>query len=212
MRMVLVDKRGNTRSRFMITATKDFGNLSKTFTRFTQPASIDGTGFLTLENEDGDDDQFLYLPALKRVRRIVSKQKDSRFVNSDYTYEDMQKRKPAKDNHRLLGSQVIDEYGCWVLESVPKDPHDSQYGKRVGWIAKDIFMPIKTEYYDKRGQLVKAFSARSLKDVDGIWTIMESEMHDLERKHRTLMKTAAIKYNGGIPDKVFTTRYLQDSK
>jgi hypothetical protein len=212
MCMVLIDKRGKERTRFLLTATKDFGTLSKIYTRFTSPAAINGTGFLTWENEDRDDDQFLYLPALRRVRRIVSKQKDSRFVNSDYTYEDMQKRKPAKDHHQILGSQVIDGHECWLLESVPKDPDDSQYGKRVSWIVKDIYVVIKVEYYDKKNRLNKVFSAQRLDKIDGIWTIMESEMDDHERRHRTLMKTLAVQYNKGLPDGVFTRRYLANAK
>ena len=179
MEMVLIDKRGKKRSRVLITATKDFGKLSKTYTCFTEPAAIEGTGFLTWENEDGDDDQFLYLPALRRVRRIVSRQKDNRFVNTDYTYEDMQKRKPKKDNHRILRSEVFNDYECWVLESVPRDADDSQYSKRVNWIVKDIFVPVKTEYYDKKGRLTKVFRALALQKIDGIWTILQSEMHDL---------------------------------
>ena len=212
MQMVLIDKRENTRSRTLLTATKDFGDLSKTFTRFTSPPSIDGTGFLTWENADSDDDQFLYLPALRRVRRIVSSQKDNRFVNTDYTYEDMQTRRPAKDSHEILRSEKINKTECWVLESVPKDPDNSQYGKRVSWIVKDIFVPIKTEYYDKRGNLIKVFRALGLRKIQDIWTITKSEMHDLEREHRTLMRTVGIKYNSGIPDRVFTRRYLETTK
>ena len=90
VKMVLVDKRGNKRTRLLLTANKDFGSLTKTYIRFTSPAAIKGTAFLTWEYEDRDDDQFLYLPALRRVRRIVARQKKNRFVNTDYTYEDMQ--------------------------------------------------------------------------------------------------------------------------
>jgi len=208
MCMVLIDKRGKKRTRFLLTATKDYGALSKTYTRFTSPASINGTGFLTWENEDRDDDQFLYLPALRRVRRIVSKQKTSRFVNTDYTYEDMQKRKVEKDHHRILRSEPYNNYECWVLESIPRESDNSQYGRRVSWIVKDIYVPIKTEYYDKKNRLIKVFTARHLDKIDGIWTIVDSEMHDHNRRHRTLMNTLAIKYNRGIPDRVFTKRYL----
>ena len=208
IRMILRDKRGRKRERAMTNAVKDFGNLSKNLIRFTSPASIENTGFLTWENEDRDDDQFLYLPALKRVRRIVSKQKSNRFVNTDYTYEDMQKRKVEKDHHKLLRSESVKKYDCWVLESTPKDSKDSQYGKRISWIVKDRFIAVKTEFY-KKNKLVKVFTAHKIKKIDGIDTVMESEMHDLKRKHRTFMKTDAIQYNKGIPDKVFTRRYLE---
>jgi len=212
IRMLLIDKHGKKRMRSMITATKDFGSLSKNLIRFTLPADIKNTGFLSWENEDREDDQFLYLPALRRVRRIVSKQKSNRFVNTDYTYEDMQKRKVEKDHHRLLRNESFKEYDCWVLESIPKKPEDSQYGKRISWIIKDIFIPIKIEYYNKKNSLIKVFSGLSIKKIDGIHTVMELEMHDFKRKHRTLMKIDAIRYNRGIPDKVFTRRYLKNPR
>ncbi len=210
VRMLLIDKSGHKRMRTMISARKDFGGLSKSLIRFTSPEAIKDTGFLTWEKEDGDDDQFLYLPALRRVRRIVSSQKDGQFVNTDYTYEDMQKRRPEKDEHKILGTETVDGYECWVLESVPKDPKSTQYSKVVNWIIKDMYLPIKTEYYEKRGRLEKVFMAREIKEIQGIHSVLESELRSLKRKHRTLMKTEDIKYNTGIPDRIFTRRYLEN--
>jgi outer membrane lipoprotein-sorting protein len=210
--MLLIDKHGNERLRTMITANKDFGSLSKGFTRFLSPAAIEGTGFLYWQNEERDDDQFIYLPALRRVRRIVTTQKDNRFVNTDYTYEDMQKRKVEKDNHKILGTERIGDYDCWILESFPKDSDDSQYGKCVSWVVKDTYVPVKTEYYDKKGRLEKVYTARGLSKIDGIWTVTQSEMRDLKREHRTLMRISGIKYNSNIPDSVFTRRYLQEGR
>ena len=209
VRMLLIDKGGHKRMRKLISATKDFGTLSKSLMKFTAPESIDGTGFLTWENEDKDDDQFLYLPALRRVRRIVSRQKDSQFVNTDYTYEDMQKRKVEKDHHKILGTERIQDYDCWILESTPKDPDSTQYGKVIQWVIKEVFLPVQTEYYDKKGRLQKVFLSRKIEVIDGYHTVTESEMRDVRRDHRTLMKTDTIKYNTNIPDRIFTRRYLE---
>lgn len=210
VRMLLIDKSGDRRPRTLTTATKDYGKLSKSLIRFTSPADIKDTGFLTWENEDRDDDQFLYLPSLRRVRRIVSRQKDNRFVNSDYTYEDMQKRKVDKDNHQILGSEKYKDYDCWLLEGTARDPDDSQYGKRKSWIIKDTYVVAQIEYYNKKGELIKVFSAHDIQKIDGIYTVMETEMRDLEKRHRTFMKIDSIQYNRGVPDKFFTTRYLED--
>ena len=128
--MLLIDKRGKKRLRTLITAVKDYGPVSKSFTRFYTPASIDGTAFLTWENEGDDNDQFLYLPSLRRVRRVVSSQKSNRFVNTDFTYEDLERRKVGSDTHRILKTETYDGHACWVLESVPKEKSSSQYGKR----------------------------------------------------------------------------------
>ena len=208
VRMLLMDKRGKKRFRSLITATKEYGETNKSYIQFTSPADIDGTSFLTWENEDRENDQFLFLPALNRVRRIVSTQKSSGFVNTDYTYEDMERRKPELDRHELLREEKFAAHECWVLESVPKDSGTSQYGKLISWISKMALLPVKTEFYDKRGKLLKEFKAMETKQVDGIWTVTESEMHDLKKDHHTYWKTLEIRYNRGIPDNIFTKAYM----
>lgn len=126
--MFLTAAGGYSEKRSLIQAYKYFGTLRKTYTRFTEPASIDGTSFLSWQRgSDLDDDQFLYLPELGRDRRIVSSQKDGDFVNTDFTYEDMQERSVDKDNHTLVREEKIGTYDCWVIESTPKDPASSQY-------------------------------------------------------------------------------------
>ena len=208
VRMLLMDKRGKKLFRTMVTATKKYGNTSKSLIRFTAPPDIKGTAFLTWENEDRDDDQFLYLPALKRVRRIVSTQKNSSFVNTDYTYEDMQRRKPELDLHQIIGEEKLLDHDCWILESIPKNEKDSQYEKRKSWIAKDILLPLKAQYFSKNDRLLKEFIANRIKQIDGIWTVVESEMRDFKKEHRTLLKTDDIKFNCGVEDSVFTEANL----
>lgn len=212
IRMLLIDKRGNKRFRNLITVVKKYGDLSKSYMRFTSPADIDGTSFLTWENKDRDDDQFLYLPALQRVRRIVSSQKSNRFVNTDYTYEDLQSREVDQDTHTILREEKIDTYDCWVLESIPKRLDDSQYGKRIIWVIKEIYLPLKIEFYDKRNRLFKIFTGKKFQKIDGIWTILDAEMNDLKKEHRTLMKTDEIQYNRNVPDEVFTKGYMKHTQ
>ncbi len=209
IRMLLINKKGKKRFRTLTSVVKKYGDVSKRYMRFGSPASIAGTAFLTWENLDRDDDQFLYLPALQRVRRIVSSQKSSRFVNTDYTYEDLQRRDVATDNHKILREEKVGKYMCWVLESIPKNKKKSQYSKRVIWIVKEIFLPIRTEFYDKRVKLRKTLTGKKIKKIDGIWTILDAEMKDLKKKHRTLMKTDDIKYNTNVPDEVFTKGYMK---
>ena len=212
IRMLLIDKRGSKRFRSLISVVKKYGEVSKSYMRFTSPADIEGTAFLTWENKDSDDDQFLYLPALQRVRRIVSSQKSNRFVNTDYTYEDLQSREVAQDTHTILREEKIDNYDCWVLESIPKAIDDSQYAKRIIWIIKEIYLPIKTEFYDKRNRLCKILTGKKIQKIDGIWTILDAEMKDLKKKHRTLMKTDKIQYNRSIPDEIFTKGYMRHNQ
>ncbi len=208
VKMLLMDNKGRKRFRTLMTAVKDYGDLSKSFTRFYTPADIEGTAFLTWENEDSDDDQFLYLPALRRVRRVVSTQKKNRFVNTDFTYEDLQRRKVELDDHRILKTEVYDDRRCWVLESIPTEKGNSQYGKRVSWVAQDLFIPLKIDYYDQRQRLIKRQLNSNLKQIGGIWTVMDTEMQDLKKDRRTLLRISEIRYNRGVPDRVFTKEYM----
>jgi hypothetical protein len=211
--MLLTDRSGVTQSRSMISATKDFGKLAKSYIRFSAPASIEDTSFLSWEVEGKDDEQFLFLPELGRDRRIVSSQKDSDFVNTDFTYEDMQKRSVDKDTHKILREEKVGEYDCWVLESVPIDPKSSQYKRWVAWIPKGIYLPLRVEFYTRiLRQPTKILTTRRLKKVDGIWTAMEAEMKNYERNTMTLLRTIEIKYNQGLPDRMFTRAYLKRNR
>ena len=142
------------------------------------------------------------------MRRIVSTQKDRSFVNSDFTYEDLEKQKVDKDTHSILRSESYEQYECWVLERIPKAESDSKYSKRVSWIVKESLMPVKGEFYDKQNRLVKTFVAKRLEKIDGIWTAMETEMYDLTKEHRTRLKILELRYNRGVADRVFTEGYL----
>jgi len=208
--MVLIDKKGRQRKRELDVYVKDFGMLSKTLIRFLSPADIEGTGFLSMENSEGDDTQYLYLPDLGRSRRIVSSQKYLRFVNTDFTYEDMQRRKPEKDNHRLLGEERLFGYACYVLEYTPKDSKTSQYSKIIQWIDKTSFIPIQAEFYNKKGQMFKRLVAKKIEKIDGIWTIMDTQMEDLLENHTTWMGVIEVRYNQGLGDDRFTVQSLED--
>lgn len=206
--MKLIEKDGKTRAREMEIWQKDFSGLKKTLIRFNSPAEIRGTGFLTWENKDRDDDQHLFLPELRRSRRVVSSQKDQKFVNSDFTYEDMQRRKVEKDIHRLLGSKTLGSFNCWVLESTPRPSTESQYEKFVALVTKDNYIPIQIDYY-KHGRVVKRYTVLNLQKISGIWTDMVAEMADLHSQHKTMLEVQKISYNVNVDPNVFTIRNLE---
>jgi hypothetical protein len=208
-KMILQRKNASTEERSLTTYTKDYGNLSKRLVRFHSPKTIEGTGFLSWENMDRDDDQFLFLPALKRSRRIAGSQREKSFVNSDYTYEDLERRKPELDQHKIVGHEKVLGYDCVVLESTPRDPSSSQYGKRVSWVAKDMDIILRAAMYDKKGEIIKTFNANNVKLIDDYWTITDSKMSDLLGRHSTRLVIDVMQYNQGVDDEVFTQRYLE---
>lgn len=207
--MVLVDKNGSERKRMLEIYSKDHGELSKTFLEFMSPADIKNTRFLSIEVEGNDDIQYLYLPALGRSRRIVSSQKSIRFANTDYTYEDMQRRRPEKDEHRITGQEQYNGYDCYVLESVPNEKN-SQYSKRISWIDKKSFIAVRIDFYDKKMKKVKEFLVKDLKQVQGFWTATQTVMNDLKAGHRTDMKIVEIKYDQDMDEGMFSTRKLEE--
>jgi len=207
--MVLEDRNGNQRTRGMTLYRKDFGEKKKSVTRFTSPADIAGTAFLNWDNIGTSDDQFLYLPALKRVRRVVSTQKHLRFVNTDFTHEDMERREVDLDDHLLLGTEELSGQTCHVIKSTPLEEETSQYGYYKSWIAKDLDMPVKVEFYDRKLRHAKTFEVHSVKKINDIWTVQKSTMTDHERKHRTTLVLKSIRYNGNLPDSYFTKAFLQ---
>jgi hypothetical protein len=207
--MTLEAEGGDRRIRDMIMYRKDVGDLEKRLIRFTSPADIAGTGFLNWDNIGREDDQFLYLPALKRVRRIVSSQKHRRFVNTDFTNEDMERREVARDDHDLLGTEEYNGLRCYVVKSTPKEKGNSQYGYVKSWLAEDLDIAVKMEFFDKKLNHRKTFEVMSLKKIDTIWTVVKSSMVDHDRKHRTTLELKSIGYNVGIPDSYFTKHFLQ---
>jgi hypothetical protein len=209
--MVLQDKAGDTRERALEIHTKDFGELLKTYIEFTAPADIKGTKFLSWENATGDDTQYLYLAELGRARRIVSSQKNLRFVNTDFTYEDVQRRRPEKDSHRLIKEEEYCKLNCAVIESLPKESSNSQYTKRISWVDKKSLLVVKTEFYDQRGQLSKVFKVKKIGKKSEIWTALETLMEDLRENHKTLMTVEEVNYNQGLSDEIFTLRKLEEN-
>jgi hypothetical protein len=207
--MILVSKSGHERVRTLRAYTKTDGPVRKAIIRFLSPADIEGTGFLVLEREGAETEQFLYLPALRRARRIVSSQKSRSFVNSDFTYEDMERRPVEDFQHTLAGEETVEQVPCWVVDSAPKPGVRSQYGRIRSWVAKDLDVPLRIHYFDKKGRPVKTYQVQALQQIEGIWTETAVVMHNLEDDHRTIVKTLRIDCNTGLGDSAFTVRALE---
>jgi hypothetical protein len=210
-RMVLTEKGRAPRIRELVTYRLDkSGGETANLIRFLDPEDIAGTGLLSIDHADGDSDQWLYLPALDRVRRISSDRKGGRFVGSDLYFEDLQERKPSRDRHRLLGRQTENGVVCDVLESVPVDPKDSVYAKRISWIDPATAIPQRIDYFEKDAAPAKRWLLRTKKRNQGYWTLTDSRMIDLDSGHETRMVVDAALYDQKLPAKLFTSQALAD--
>ncbi|TVQ16158.1 MAG: outer membrane lipoprotein-sorting protein [Bacteroidetes bacterium] len=206
--MTLVNRQGEQRVRNLRQYSKDYGDVEKKIMFFLSPADVRGTSFMSWSYTDGrDDDQWIYLPALRRVRRISSDGKGDYFMGSDFTYDDLGDRHPDEDNHRLVREENLNGKACYVVESTPKDT-DYMYSKTITWVMKDSNLGLKREFYDDRGRLLKILQIKQFEKIDGYWTILETEMKNVQNNHTTHMKFSNVQYNQGIPDRKFTERSM----
>ena len=179
--------------------------------RFTEPADISGTGLLTLDHPIADSDQWIYLPALDRVRRISASRKGGRFVNSEYYYEDLRDRKPTRDHHRIVSRETINGVAYDVLESIPIEAESSVYLKRVSWIDPATLLPLQVDFYEKNLQEPsKRMQVKKFAKVQGYWTVLDSTVTDLASKTQTRLTIDKIIYDRRLPKQLFTTQALED--
>lgn len=209
MRMTLTNKRGRMRIREMSSLSKDFGKDSKSVIYFLKPSDVRGTAFLSWNYDDTrrDDDKWLYLPALKKERRISGSSNNDYFMGSDFTYDDMGDRSVDEDTHQLLRVEVLDQQLCWVVESVSLDD-DETCRKRISWIAQELDLPLRVEYFDKDG-LYRRYRAFDIQTVSGYSVVYRKEMRNLLTQHQTLLELAEIEFDQGISDAVFRVSALQ---
>jgi len=210
--VMVLEGSGSTRQRMLFSYALDKGNAERwTLLRFVKPNDVAGTGLLTKDYPGDESDQWLYLPALERVRRIASSRKGGRFVGSDFYYEDLSDREVSMDHHRIIGKDKVGGAGCTLLESIPVDKSNSVYSKRILCIHPGILVPLRIDYYENnREEPTKRLQARKIKRVQGYWTIFDSTMYDLQSGRSTKLITIDIKYDQGIPETLFSQRGLSD--
>jgi len=208
--MTLINSRGEQRVREIKQFLKDMGKVDKKIMFFLAPADVRNTSFMSWSyTEDGkDDDQWIYLPALKKVKRISSDSKSDYFMGSDFTYDDLGDRKPTDDIHKILREEKLNGEDCYVVESIPKD-EEYMYSKTVTWIIKDKWIGLKKEFYDEDGDHLKTLTVKKYEKIKGYWIIEASEMKNVQKNHVTSMSLKNIKIDSGIPSNKFTERMMK---
>ncbi len=209
--MRLVSSGGQERVRDMTMLRKNFGGPGgeqKYFIYFHKPADVKDMTFMVYKYPGRDADRWLFVPAINMVKRIAAQDKHSSFVGSDFSYEDVSGRNVEEDNHSLVKEEKLGGRDCYVIKSVPK-AGDMDYAYKVSWIAKDDFLPLKEEYYDIRNQLYKVFTADEIKDIKGFPTVTGRTMKNVQSGHSTHVTYTNAGYNVGIPDSLFSERYLR---
>ena len=220
LRMRLFDRQGRMRERTLTLATLRGTGTAKgsrgdrVLTRFTFPNDIRGTSFLVWEHPAADDERFLYLPALGRVRRIAGAEKQESFVGSDLSYEDVGGRDVADYTYTFADENASwtapdgTRVPAWSLESRAKDPQ-ADYPRSVSLVLKDRLIVVHADSFNRRNERAKVFDVRQLALVDGIWTVLDMVMANERDRTRTELTTTAIKYNVGLTEDDFSRRALE---
>lgn len=205
-------KPARTRGMLVFRASAPDSQVS-TLIRFTDPADIQGTGLLTIDGTDGVSNQWIYLPAMQRVRRVDSNRKGGRFVNSDYFFEDLRDRKPAMDTHKLLGRERLGEADTELLESVPVDANNSVYARRVSWVDSKSLLPLRIDFFERNAeQPSKRLVVLKREQVQGYWTVTDSTLTDLASGHQTRLTVGRVLYDRNLPESLFTSRALAEER
>ncbi len=207
--MTLINKSGKERIRKIKQFTKDMGEMEKSIMFFQSPADVKNTSFMnwSYDDESKNDDQWIYLPALKKTKRISSDSKSDYFMGSDFTYDDLGDRKLDDDTHKLIGEEIIDGVDYYIVESISKD-EDYIYSKTITWIRKDKFIGLKKEFYDEDEDLLKILHIKRFEEISGFLVITNSEMQNVQKNHKTMMVLSDININTGISDSKFTERIM----
>lgn len=179
----------------------------KYYVYFHLPADVNRMVFMVWKHTDikTDDDRWLYLPALDLVKRISSNEKRTSFVGSDFFYEDVSGRNINLDTHEL--TKTSDAF--YVLKNTPKFPENVEFSYYTMWIDKKNFVTQKVEYYDKKQQKYRIYEVLKVETVQGYPTVTKSVMKDLKKNSKTVLEYSDIEYGAGIPENVFSERFLR---
>jgi hypothetical protein len=219
--MVLIDRKGNQRVRHTKGYRKEFGKDTKSLSIFLSPADVKNTTFLSYIWDDAtkEDDSWLYLPGLRKVKRIASSDKSGAFMGSDFTYADTEGVDVDNYQYRFIKTkEKIDGHDLWLIESIPKKEIKKKVIKETGvlkshqWIRKDIFMVIKAKFWVKKGKKIKYLTVHDIENIDEIWTAKKVQMvvtKKGKKEHATILQLKSIRYNQPIEDNEFTIQRME---
>lgn len=210
--MRLIDDKGNERIRkfTMLRLDKEDGGDQMYYTYFFEPSDVARMTFMVHKNAEGNDMRWIFVPALNLVRPISADDKNSSFVGSDFSYEDVSGRHFSEDNHTFVEESTLDGKAVYVIESTPKDEGYDGFARKVSYIDKETYLPLKEEYYNDKGELERVFLAEKIETVGGIPTVTTRSMENVKKDQKTIVEFSSIEYGIGVDESIFTERYLQN--
>jgi len=214
--MHMIDRRGKERVRETTAYRKYFGDEKRTVLFYLAPANVRDTAFLTYDYKDpsAGDDQWLYLPALRKVRRISASDRGDYFLGTDFTYEDIKKEgkiEPGDFHFKTVQKELIGDAETFLVEATPQSDaiaRELGYGKTRFWVDRANWIIVKAEYWDIKGKLLKTLVADDIRQVDGIWTRHDLTIDNHKTGHKTVFTFSEVDYRTAVKDDIFTKRAL----
>jgi outer membrane lipoprotein-sorting protein len=208
-----IDKNGNENKKKFVLRRVGRPGDSKTLIRFTDPKEIRGVELLSVNRKGITDRQWLYTPAIDRVRSIAPRDRSEPFAGSDFTFEDVGERVMDDFTYRSLSSgELIEGHKTYKIEATPVTPDRSQYKLIYFWVAQDIPCILHAELYDQEGRIVRVFHGSQLKHANGMWGTRKVEMSSPLLKTKSVLTIDGIQANTGLDDKLFTPEMLGKEK
>jgi len=207
VKMTITDKQGNNREREFVILRRNMDDKDEEqrfYVYFKQPADVREMVFMVWKYVGKDDDRWLYLPALDVVKQIAAGDKRTSFVGSSFFYEDVSGRGIEEDTHELI--QTTDNY--YVVKSVPKVSGSVEFDSYTMYIHKATFIPVKVEF-EKGGNVYRVGEAKKVDTIQGFPTVTQSVMKDLNSGSETTLDYLKVEYNIGMPDTIFTERFMR---
>jgi len=215
--LIIMDKKGRERIRKIAAASRRYEKekVDKRIIRFLEPADVRGTGMLIFDNDEGDDDMWIYLPALRKTRRIVSSDKGKSFMGSEFSNADMAAEDTDNFSYTLLGVEETDGEPCWKVEVVPNDEgiaDDNGFSRKIMWLSWNDFVARRIIFYDFYDEPFKEQTNHNIILVDeknGKYRAGEMIMENIQNGRKSIMRMDNIVFNPNVKDEYFTTRYLE---
>ena len=213
MEMLLRNQHGETSTRQMrIKSMEQANDGDKSLTIFDSPRDVKGTAFLSFSHPTANDEQWLYLPALKRVKRISSRNKSGSFMGSEFSFEDLTSFEVEKYDYKYIKDETINGIDCFVVEQYPKDKY-SGYKRRIVWIDKAEYRSQKVDFYDRKDSLLKTLTFSDYgKYVEKYWRASKLEMVNHQSGKSTLLSWNNYQFKKGLQEKDFNKNALKRAR
>ena len=219
IKMTVLGENGQAREREISMATKlyDGGKTEKRIYRFLSPADVQGTGILVYDYADKPDDVWIFLPALRKTRRVVSSQRAQSFMGSEFSYGDLNIPSLDDFDYTLVKEEAQGGEPCYVVDLVPKTKEIGEaegYSKKTYWVSKAKMAVVRGLYYDKEGKLLKELVAQEIKLLDPKnkrYRAMHMEMINKQNGRKSVFETKKVAFSPNTKDDYFTTAYLERS-